>query len=303
MSRDDQAVATKLASMSFQEFLVGIPLLSVREVLVILGLEGEGNYARRYMRLPMLALYCTDKACQGTRQFDPMETKGVYLGNDVKPRLWFDRLFDYCCRNCRRTVKTYALRCQLAGLDVKAPQVSHMSKIGEIPAFGEPRPNAVQDVLDDAILYFERGYRSETAGLGIGAFAYYRRFVESHKNKIIAEIRKVAVAQGAKQDVLDTLDRAAKSNSFENAVKTVKDAIPDSLRHSGGHNPLTLLHDALSAGLHNEDDNQCLELAKDIRLLLTDLSERTTQALTNNAELGQAVNRLLQRATARSSQP
>ncbi len=56
------------------------------------------------------------------------------------------------------------------------------------------------------------------------------------------------VAQGAKQDVLDTLDKAAKMISFENAVKTVKDAIPDSLRHSGGHNPLTLLHDALSAG-------------------------------------------------------
>lgn len=174
-------------------------------------------------------------------------------------------------------------------------------KLGECPAYGDPRPNLIKDVLDDEIEFFDRGYRSETAGLGIGAFAYYRRFVESHKNKIIAEIRKVAVAQGAKQDVIETLDKAAKMNSFENAVKTVKDAIPDSLRHSGGHNPLTLLHDALSAGLHNEDDEQCLELAKDIRLLLTDLAERTTQALKNNSELGQAVNRLLKRATARAS--
>jgi hypothetical protein len=142
---------------------------------------------------------------------------------------------------------------------------------------------------------------SAARGLGIGAFAYYRRFVESHKDKIIAEIRKVAVAQGAKQDVLDTLDRAAKMNSFDSAVKTVQDAIPDSLRHSGGHNPLTLLHAALSAGLHNEDDEQCLELAKDVRLLLTDLAGRTTQALKNDSELGQAVNRLLQNASARTS--
>ncbi|HEY0943015.1 MAG TPA: hypothetical protein VGE08_23215 [Steroidobacter sp.] len=178
---------------------------------------------------------------------------------------------------------------------------AEIMKIGEVPAFGEPRPNAVKDVLDDEIKFFERGYHAETAGLGIGAFAYYRRFVESHKDKIIAEIRKVAVAQGAKQDVLDTLDKAAKMISFENAVKTVKDAIPDSLRHSGGHNPLTLLHDALSAGLHNEDDEQCLELAKDIRLLLTDLAERTTQALKNNSELSQAVNRLLRKATARAT--
>jgi hypothetical protein len=34
-------------------------------------------------------------------------------------------------------------------------------------------------------------------------------------------------------------------------------------------NPLTHLHDSLSAELHNGDDEQCLEPAKDIRLLLT----------------------------------
>jgi hypothetical protein len=289
--------ALKANSPTFAEFLTETPLLAVRPVQVSPTAQ-HGNYGVRHsIKLPVLQLHCPHKTCQGTRHFDPADGDGLFLGR-FKPNEWFDQLVDYVCRNCRRTQKTYAVRYRLAALDAK---VTEMVKFGEIPAFGDPRPNVIRDVLDDEILYFERGYRAETAGLGIGAFAYYRRFVESHKDKIIAEIRKVAVAQGAKQDVLDTLDKAAKMNSFENAVRTVKDAIPDSLRHSGGHNPLTLLHDALSAGLHNEDDEQCLELAKDIRLLLTDLAERTTQALKNDSELGQAVNRLLQKASARAS--
>lgn len=36
-------------------------------------------------------------------------------------------------------------------------------------------------------------------------------------------------------------------------------------------------------------------------LLLTALAERTTQALKNNSELSQAVNRLLRKATARAT--
>lgn len=279
-----------LDPIAFGDFLVSTRLLVARAVRI--KVEKQSNvYGQVELKLPALRLYCSTPTCSGTPFFDAHDpTVGKFVDS-----YYGHHFIHYTCRNCRRSFKTFAVRLHFREFG----EIAEATKIGEIPAFGEPRQNAIKDVLDDEIRFFERGYRAETSGLGIGAFAYYRRFVESHKDKIIAEIRKVAVAQGAKQDVLDTLDKAVKMNSFENAVKTVKDAIPDSLRHTGGHNPLTLLHDALSAGLHNEDDEQCLELAKDIRLLLTDLSERTTQALKNNSELSQAVNRLLKKATAR----
>jgi hypothetical protein len=284
---------------TFEQFLTGTPLLMSQHVQVELSREST-NHIRVALALPVVMLHCPKGTCSGMRFFDPI-SETIYCGLPDSVSAYFGNHFiTYQCRNCQKTHKTYALRIRFTRIGTSG-KTAEIMKIGEAPAFGEPRPNAVRDVLDDEIEFFERGYRAETAGLGIGAFAYYRRFVESHKDKIIAEIRKVAVAQGAKQDVLDTLDKAAKMISFENAVRTVKDAIPDSLRHSGGHSPLTLLHDALSAGLHNEDDEQCLELAKDIRLLLTDLAERTTQALKNNSELSQAVNRLLRKATARAT--
>jgi len=54
-----------------------------------------------------------------------------------------------------------------------------------------------------------------------------------------------------------------------------------------------LLHRALSERLHAQTDEQCLELATSIRVVLTDLVERLANALKDEAELNVAVNRLL----------
>jgi hypothetical protein len=61
-----------------------------------------------------------------------------------------------------------------------------------------------------------------------------------------------------------------------------------------GHNPLTLLHRALSGGVHELTDERCVELAHDVRVVLVELAERLGQALRDEAELNTAINRLLQ---------
>jgi hypothetical protein len=45
-------------------------------------------------------------------------------------------------------------------------------------------------------------------------------------------------------------------------------------------------------GLHNQSDEKCLELAKDIRLILAEMSELLGQALKDERELKEAVSRL-----------
>ncbi|HLA72846.1 MAG TPA: hypothetical protein VK624_15165 [Steroidobacteraceae bacterium] len=276
------------APIPFKQFLETAPPLETHSVSAVAKLDQHANVT---IALPPIFLYCGHPECGGFRYFDPTDEElTVYRLRQTN--FQENEYARFLCRNCQTRAKTFALF--VAGNTSDLVKLNIM-KYGEHPRFGEPRPNSVKTVLDDEIEFFDRGYRAETAGLGIGAFAYYRRFVESHKDKIIAEIRKVAVAQGAKPEIIETLDRAAAMNSFDQAVKTVKDAIPDSLKYGGGHNPLTLLHTALSQGLHNDDDADCLTLAKDIRLVLTDLADRTTQALKDNTALSQAVNRLLQK--------
>jgi len=62
-----------------------------------------------------------------------------------------------------------------------------------------------------------------------------------------------------------------------------------------GHNPLTLLHSALSDGIHAKTDEECLELATSIRLVLIELADRIATALKDEAELRTAVTKLLKK--------
>jgi hypothetical protein len=240
-------------------------------------------------------LHCTHESCGGLRFYDYRGGE-FYVPDSKKYR---EQFLLYICRNCRAKAKTYALRITNSE---DSDVVLTMVKVGEMPRYGEPRPNIVTDVLDDEIEYFDRGYRAETDGLGIGAFAYYRRFVESHKDKIIAEIRKVAVAQNLAPSIIEGLDRAATKREFKSAVEEIRDAIPDSLK-IGGMNPLTLLHNALSGGLHSDDDVECLEIAKDIRTVLTALSSRTSELLKAEAGFKDAVTRLNQRNSGQKTPP
>ena len=97
----------------------------------------------------------------------------------------------------------------------------------------------------------------------------------------------------APPDLINNLTAAKNEVQFSKAVDLVKAGIPQVLLING-HNPLTLLHSALSEGLHAETDEQCLELATSIRVVLSDLAERLGNALKDHAELNNAVGRLMQ---------
>jgi hypothetical protein len=49
-----------------------------------------------------------------------------------------------------------------------------------------------------------------------------------------------------------------------------------------GHNPLTLLHDLLSEGIHELADAECLQRARDAEVILCEIADRMQIALTEN---------------------
>jgi hypothetical protein len=74
----------------------------------------------------------------------------------------------------------------------------------------------------------------------------------------------------------------------------IKHTIPQILLIDG-HNPLTLLHSALSEGLHAKTDDQYLEIATSIRVLITEMVERIGTVLKDNEELKTAVSRIIKK--------
>ena len=64
----------------------------------------------------------------------------------------------------------------------------------------------------------------------------------------------------------------------------VKDAIPDGLKVHGD-NPLKLLHGALSNAVHNLDDDECLERAQAVRVVLSELVSNIAHILKDEREV------------------
>ena len=95
--------------------------------------------------------------------------------------------------------------------------------------------------------------------------------MEHQKARIIDEIIKVSEKLGATAGALKLLADAKSETQFSKSVTMVKNGLPQALLING-HNPLTLLHNALSAGLHEQTDEVCLELAQAVRVVLVDLS-------------------------------
>ena len=183
---------------------------------------------------------------------------------------------------------------RVSAMDRRSSGKGPKARRGPALRTSHPSSSDLADRPRDKELHLQ-GRRSESRGLGIGAFSYYRRVVENQKGRIIAEIAKAAKKLGANSDVLRRFEAAVKETQFSKAIDEIKDGIPPVLLIDGQHNTLTLLHSALSEGLHADTDAECLELAKDIRLVLTELADRLSQALKEHAELKDAVTRLLTR--------
>jgi hypothetical protein len=279
--KDDSESGKEEDAIAWEDFLTNSPPGSTKKVVSFVSFDFHSSPPRASLATPDLYLHCNRESCDGSRYFAYKGSGVTIYQNEIEYEI-----LHYVCKNCESTKKTFAL------LLVADKNGFSTSKIGEWPPFGSPTPARVIKLIGPDKELFLKGRRAETQGLGIGAFAYYRRVVENQKNRLIDQIIDVSERIGAPTETINLLEEAKKETQFSTAVEKIKDALPESLKVNG-HNPLTLLHDALSQGLHNDSELECLELAKSIRVVLTDLAERIGFALEEKKELNQAVSKLL----------
>ena len=233
------------------------------------------------MVTPDLRLHC--QRCDGERMFrrkgQPPPSLSAESANE--------RVINYLCGDCREQVKSFALL-----IAVGKSNEGVVYKYGELPPFGVPVPNKLLRLFGKDGATFLKGRQCENQGLGIGAFAYYRRVVENHKNELFEEIIKVCETVPGSEQLIEELRSAQKEVSFTKAMERIKTELPQGLLING-QNPLLALHGALSIGLHNESDETCLETAHAVRLVLTGLVEGMSFLRQDKSELQSAVQRLI----------
>lgn len=268
--------------MSWKRFLESSPPGTTAELNQVIGPVAINGMAK--IVIADLDLHCDHRGCDGNRRFSNYDVL------DMRPSDYLFDFLNFICNNCKENVKKYAVRI----VDIRVDghhRTGTVTKIGEYPAFGQPLPSRVVTMFkEDKDLLFQ-GRRCENQALGIGAFAYYRRIVEGQKSRLLSEITRVARRLEAPADAIATLERAAKERQFVKALSDARDAIPQSL-FIDGINPMMLLHNALSEGLHAGTDEQCLQAATVIRLVLSKLSERISDALEEDEALKAAVKKL-----------
>ena len=300
MSRRDSAESDHSSELTWLDFLLECPPGEMRVLRDVVARETRDKNRAHWVQAPDLLLHCPNEDCEGLRYYgcanihELPRIRFSYREDESEILEWHSFWMEYICRNCLRTRKTFAIRVRRSpGQDMDADALElEVVKVGELPPFAAPRVHPrVARLLGDEWGLFVKGRRSENEGLGIGALAYYRRVVTGKWQRLLEQIVKAAGHLETPSGVIDQLKAAQAEQRFSRAVELIKQAIPTALLIRG-QNPLTLLHNATSVGLHDLTDDQCLELAGDIRTVLTELAERIDRAMKNRAVLHAAVDRL-----------
>ena len=248
-------------------------------------------HGRTILKWPAAEFYC--KKCSGVRYADP-DKATISFGFDASVER--NEFCDYHCRNCRSFLKRFAV---VVYSPPREPDgVGTIAKVGELPLFGPYVPTNVFELLAEDVDAFEKGLRAEAQGLGIAAFAYYRRVVESQRTHIFDEIIAAADHVGADATMIDRLKHLRQHWRFQQSIDEIKGCLPQILLIEG-QNPLELLHPVLSDSIHDRTDEEALEIAGEIRLVLINLAERIALAKTQSDELKKAVEKLAARKAKR----
>ena len=291
MDRNKQEqLKTEDTYQTLSEFLENTPPNQSRHISNLSVSQHVGAYAdiSQEINTPELELHCPHDLCNGVRFFrctKVFSSAGTYLEENNLNYLYVT----YQCANCQKTIKVYSLAVKLFTIEQSQ---GICCKLGELPPYGPPVPSRLIKLIGPDRDIFIKGRNCENQGLGIGAFTYYRRVVENQKNRILGEIVKVSEKIGVPQDKIDTLREAINETQFRKALEMAKDVMPESLLIDG-HSPILLLHRALSQGVHELSDEECLKLASTIRLVLGELSKRLSTILKDEAELTEAISTLV----------
>lgn len=281
----DAGIADTVWFPSWAEFLANTPPGRLHPVVGLV--RKNPNFGNsKFLESPEIEIFCESEQCSATMTHDG---KVVHGDDSALPEDGLAPfLLQYICRHCRVRRKTIA---GIAMSDGGGALNGQAAKLGEWPPFGPHVPSRTITLIRPDRELFLQGRRAESQGMGIGAFAYYRRVVENQKGRLFDEIIKVLKRIGSADDLVAELEHAKQQTQFTAAVDSIKAALPESL-FVMGKNPLTLLHGALSRDLHAGTDAEALANAQAVRVVLVELAERMGQVLKDNRELADSVKLL-----------
>jgi hypothetical protein len=279
---------------TFFEILQDLPLgeyFDIPDVVYLTNKSWMSDDKIMAVRTPDLQLYCSNEKCKGVRLFEynqfPMQYDycTVEGGNDT----YFEHTYiEYLCQNCKENLKSFAIMFTHLHED---NTTADFVKIGEYPFYGPHIPSKLISLIGPDRELFLKGFKCEAQKLGIASFSYYRRVIENQKIRLIDNIAKVLATLKVDNKALILLEDAKNEIQFKTSMDKLKPYLPKELLINDT-NPLLLLHKSLSIGLHGLTDEECLEFAHSIRIVLIELADRIKSLLSDHHDLKKAITTL-----------
>jgi hypothetical protein len=213
------------------------------------------------LKIPAIHLHCV--ICNTERTF---QQAGIYntvsgfpwnkAGESIA--VWFK------CAYCQNSKYVFLIRF--------SEDCKYLMKVGQYPPPDRRISRQLARVLGDYEEIFSKGITCERFGYGIAAFAYYRRIIELIIDKLVSIVEDM-LSEDERIAHQSALDIIRSSHVAEEKIRLVKNILPTSLRPDG-FNPLAVMHESLSDGLHSRTDEECLLIASQVRSAMTYLVEK-----------------------------
>jgi len=139
-----------------------------------------------------------------------------------------------------------------------------MRKVGQLPPYDISIAPDLQNALGEDATLYKRAQICMSQSFGIAACSYLRRLLE---NQITPLLRLVYEARKEEGEDVGELSEILDAKVAENKIRLANRVLPKSLEVPGD-NPLELIYDKLSASLHRQSEQECMEIATEASQVL-----------------------------------
>lgn len=169
-----------------------------------------------------------------------------------------------------------------------------IEKVGQYPPLEREPSNVLAGALSDEDLgLYRHALTTRNSNFGIGAVAYLRRIVENRINDLLDLVAEAATADDPDSPLLKEVEAVKADRRFSEKIELAAKLLPKSLTRDG--NPVAMLHDLTSAGLHGESDEECVETFDRCKLAFEYVVQRLKEAHDEDSGYRTAIRALLGR--------
>lgn len=165
-----------------------------------------------------------------------------------------------------------------------------LQKIGQFPSYEIEISSTLKKYLsDEDQTNYKRALTCLSISYGIGAYAYFRRIIENEIKRIVTDISGLEF-EGVEY-VRNALVNFEKDFQMSKLIDVINKHLPTSLKELGD-NPIRLLYEQLSGGIHEFTDKECVDKAVSIDVLLNYVVRKVNEEKYQLNDVRNAMNKL-----------